>query len=354
MWTRPTLKQLHERIGGDFSGRLLDGATPSSRSVIGVLSKVWAGAAHSLHALLEWTFAQVFPDAAEGAYMERWARIWGLYRKDPAAATGVVTVTGIDGAVVPSGTLYLHQASQQRYIVQADATLAAGVATVPLAAETAGTAANLAPGEQLTLIAPIAGVTSAAQVGTDGIVGGVELETDDSLRERLLARLRQPPRGGSKADYEKWALEVPGVTRAWCYPHGEGVGTVSLAFVCDDAVDGPIPSATMVQRVQEHIEPLRPATVREFLAFAPEVLPVEVRLKVSPDTEAVRAAVRAELVDLIAREGEPGAVIPLTHIHEAISISAGEQDHRLLAPLDDVTVPEGYFPSLTVEFEAWA
>jgi uncharacterized phage protein gp47/JayE len=127
---------------------------------------------------------------------------------------------------------------------------------------------------------------------------------------------------------------------------GLGIGTVSLAFVTDDAPEGPIPSAELVARVQEHIEPLRPATVREWLAFAPEPLPVAVRLSVTPDTEAVREAVRAELRDLVAREGAPGAVLYRSHLSEAVSLAVGETDHTLYQPAADIHVPDGHFPIL--------
>lgn len=70
------------------------------------------------------------------------------------------------------------------------------------------------------------------------------------------------------ADYVRWAREVPGVTRAWVLPMHMGIGTVGVCFVCD-AQEDPFPSEEMVQRVQEHIEPLRPATVKELAVFAP-------------------------------------------------------------------------------------
>ena len=40
--------------------------------------------------------------------------------------------------------------------------------------------------------------------------------------------------------------------------------------------------------------------------------------------------------DLIRREAEPGGVLLITHIQEAISIAAGEYDHELVAPAANV------------------
>lgn len=345
-WDRPTLKQLFERISQDFSGRLLDGGKVLSRSVIAVFSKVWSGAAQAMHAVLAWIFLQVFADTAEGPYLERWARVWGIYRKGADYAAGKFTFSGEDGAIIPAGSLFLHQASQQQYASQEDVIVASGTVAVPVKAVAAGTAANLPAGASASLVAPIAGLQSSGLVDADGITGGVEAESDESLRDRLIERLRRPPRGGSKSDYEKWAKEVPGVTRAWCYPMGLGIGTVSLAFVTDNALEGPIPSPEMVARVQAYIEPLRPATVKEWLAFAPEPLPIIIRLSVTPDTEAVREAVRAELAGLIAREGVPDTVLYRSHINEAVSLAPGEVDHVLFEPAANIEVPGGYFPML--------
>jgi uncharacterized phage protein gp47/JayE len=350
-WERPTLRQLFERISRDFSGRLLDGGALLARSVLSVFSKVWAGAAHEMHGMLAWLFLQVFPDTAETVFLERWAVIWGVFRKTASNAAGEVVFSGLEGALAPSGTILQHQSSGQQYVLLADAEIADGAAGVRVRAMSPGAAGNLPAGSELSLIAPIGGLQPTAVVSDEGITGGADEESDESLRARLLDRLRNPPRGGAKHDYEAWAMEVPGVTRAWCYPLGLGVGTVSLTFVCDDAVDGPIPSPEMVERVREHIEVLRPASVKEWEVFAPEVLPVDVTLSVTPDTAAVRAAVEAELRDLIAREGEPDSVLLRSHLTEAVSVAAGERDSVVYAPAENVEVPPGYFPVIgTIAF----
>jgi len=238
-----------------------------------------------------------------------------------------------------------NQSTQVRYAVQLDCIISSGEGEARIVAEAPGKGANLGAGESLSLIAPISGVRSAALVGSEGLTGGTDEEGDGSLRTRLLDRLRMPPRGGSKHDWETWALEVPGVTRAWCYPLGDGIGTVSLTFVCDDQAD-PIPSPEMVERVRTHIEPLRPASVKEYTIFAPELFPVDIMLAVSPDSQAVREAVSAEIRDVFARDGAPGGVILRSHITEAISIAAGEHDHALIAPAGNVPVPDGCFAVL--------
>lgn len=345
-WERPSLSSLHERIARDFSGRLLDGSTLLRRSVLAVLAKVWAGACHMLHSVLAWLYLQVFVDTAEDEYMERWAGVWNISRLPAVAAAGDVLFTGQSGTIIPAGTLLQDQTSGLRYAVADRSIIAEGRVQARVVAVESGAAGNLAAGQPLRLLSPIAGVESVAVVQAGGLVGGVDVESDDALRARVLERLRQPPRGGSMADYVRWAKEVPGVTRAWCYPMHLGIGTVGVCFVCDGQED-PFPSKEMEQRVREHIEPLRPATVKEMGVFGPEPLDVTVRLRISPDTEALRAAITAELGDVFARYGAPDSVIYRSMLSEAISLTPGEQDHVLLEPAENIIVPAAYLPRLT-------
>jgi uncharacterized phage protein gp47/JayE len=164
-WERPTLRQLFDRISQDLSGRLLDGDPVRQHSVVAVLAKVWAGACHLMHGMLAWLYQQVFVDTAEGPYLERWARVWGVFRKTPARAAGPVIFTGADGAAVPAGTLLQHQATGLQYAVGEDGEVSGGAATVTARAVAAGAASNLPAGAPLALVSPIAGVRP------DGLAG---------------------------------------------------------------------------------------------------------------------------------------------------------------------------------------
>lgn len=97
--------------------------------------------------------------------------------------------------------------------------------------------------------------------------------------------------------------------------------------------------------MQDYIDARRPVTA-DFLAFAPQALKVDVSLKISPNTEAVRNAVKQELADLFVREGAPGVTIPLSHINETVSISAGEEDHVLVSPAANIVPDENVMPML--------
>lgn len=352
-WDQPSLPQLNERIGRDFSSRLQEGAALLPWSVEAVLAKIWAGAVHLLHFFLAWCFRQCFPDTAEGYYAARWASVWYITRKDAATAVGRAAFKASSGALMPAGTLLLYSPTGAQYRVTEDARESGGYVTAHIAALEPGAAGNLAADAVLALISPVARVNGQGTVGVAGISGGVDEESDDSLRQRLLERLRRPPRGGAAHDYEFWAKEVAGVTRAWCYAHGNGIGTVSLCFVCDADPVSIYPSPEMVARVRAHIDAKRPVTVKDFEVFAPEPFAVRVTVRIRPpedDSLALREEIRRELADLFWREGEPGGALLISHIREAVSISPGEWDHIIVEPGGDVEIPAGCLPELDLHF----
>ena len=145
-----------------------------------------------------------------------------------------------------------------------------------------------------------------------------------------------PPHGGAAGDYERWALEVTGVTRAWAVPALYGLGTVGLWFMTDDLTANGIPDAAKVTEVQTYLDTLRPITA-EVTAVAPTPVSLDFTIELTPNTATVQAAVEAALEDLILRESEPGATILLSHIREAISTATGETDHVVTVPAADVT-----------------
>lgn len=119
------------------------------------------------------------------------------------------------------------------------------------------------------------------------------------------------------------------MTRAWVRPGWFGLGTVGLMFVCDDQVGGLIPNADKVAEVQAYIDARRPVTA-ELRVFAPTPKPMNPAIGgLDPATDTVKAAVVAELEDLLRREAEPGVTILASHVREAISLANGEVDHSL-------------------------
>ena len=343
-FSRPSLQALIDRTQGDIEASLPGADARLRRSNLNVLAGLIAGVSHGLHGHVAWLADQVIADTAEAEYLDRWATLWlDQPRKAAASATGNVTFTGTSGTLIPAGTS-LIRADGVEYTTDADATLSGGTVTAAVTAVEAGAAGSAVSGVAVTLTTPIAGVTSAATVASGGLTGGSDTESDDDLRTRLLARLKEAPHGGASFDYVNWALEVAGVTRAWVYPQELGVGTVTVRFVRDDDASI-IPDAGEVATVQAYIDALRPVTA-QLTVVAPVAVALNFTIAVTPNTAAVKAAVEAELTDLLRREAEPGGTILLSHIREAISVAAGETNYTMTVPAVDVTHTTGQMATM--------
>lgn len=343
-FTRPNLPELIERVIADIESRMVGADARLRRSNLNVLARVFAGAAHGLYGYLDWIARQILPDQADAEILDRHAGIWlSSGRVAAAYASGPVLLTGTNGVLIESGTVF-KRADGATFISQDEATVSGGTASTTVVAAEAGKGGNTSAGTSLTLDSPIDGINAAATVSADGLTGGDDIEDDDALRTRVLERIKNPPMGGSAADYVAWAKEVPGVTRAWCYPGEQGDGTVTVRFVRDNDA-ALIPESSEVAVVQAHIDAVRPVAAH-LIVVAPIAVALAFTITVVPATASVKSAIEASLRDLLLREASPegGAgegKILLSHIREAISLAAGETDHTLVVPAADVTLSTG-------------
>ncbi|OLF55422.1 baseplate J/gp47 family protein [Pseudomonas chlororaphis] len=324
----PSLPVLIKRTQSDLASDAL------RQSDAQVLARALGGAAYGLYGYLDWIADQILPDKADESTLERIAALrLNQPRKAAQAASGSVSFTAAAGAVLDVDTL-LQASDGRSYKVTAARTASAGSNSTTVQALDAGTLGNAEAGLNLIPVQPIQGIGNSFTVLAPGLAGGIAAESLESLRARVIRSYRIIPHGGSAQDYETWALEVPGITRAWCRGSYLGPGTVGL-FVMRDGDANPVPNPEQLADVKAHIEPLRPVTA-ELYVMAPVRQPVFYSIRPVPDTSTVRAAIQAQLIDLHSREAGLGETLLLTHIAEAISGSTGETDHKLLAPVADV------------------
>lgn len=324
----PSLPVLISRTQADLASDSL------RRSDAQVLARTVGGTAYGLYGYLDWIVDQILPDRADEDTLERVALLRLNQPRNPAQpATGPVSFNATVGAVLDVDVV-LQAGDGRSYKVKTGVTTVAGLNTTTIEAVDAGTLGNADAGLTLTLVQPVEGVINAFTVLAPGVTGGIAKESVESLRARVVRSYRVIPHGGSASDYETWALEVPGVTRAWCRGNYLGAGTVGLFVMRDGDVD-PVPNAAQLAEVKAHIEPLRPVTA-ELYVLPPVRVPVHYSIHAVPDTTAVRTAIQTQLIDLHEREAGLGDTLLLTHIAEAISGSSGETDHDLIAPSANV------------------
>lgn len=354
-FTRPLLGDLIKRIRGDLRGRLSVAGPLLRRAMVDVVGAVWGGGIHGLYGYLDWLSKQLFALTAEREQLLRMAKPYGMSPTPATFATGTITVTGTNGTVITtSPTVTFRLDAVTTFHVTAGATISGGTATLGITADIAGSGANLPAGATLQLESPFAGLNATATVAAD-ITNGFDEESTEEFRARFLLRLREPPAGGRAADYEGWAEEVAGVTRAFVFPLENGLGTVVVRIVNDNA--NPITAdAGLIAAAQAKLNSERPITAI-VTAATPTLSPVAFTIHIVPDTTDTRTAVNAELVDLFVRNAEPGdgagrGTILLSAIQTAIGTAAGVTDYTLTVPSASIVPGVGQLP--TVGTITWA
>ena len=347
-FTRPSLQTIIKRIEADYkSGLSLQAIL--KRSFLAVFAKTTGGASHTLHGHIQFGINEkFFPDEGDEATVVRWGTLFNLPRKDETFAEIIIDVIATTGGTVPVDRVYVRSDGLLYKVKDEVVIPAATTLPVTIVAQTVGDTGNMAVDDNISLQSAIAGIQAEAVV-ISTTTEGEDLEDFELYRQRVLDRLQFPPAGGTVQDFIAFALKVAGVTRAWVLPNFLGAGTVGVAFVEDDETPI-IPDASKVLEVQTQLLLDEPQGTAGSTAFAPIEKEMNPVISLKPNTTETRAAVIAELEDLLAREAQvrdasdPDQVglgiqfdgkIRLSQINEAISLAEGETDHILISPTAD-------------------
>jgi uncharacterized phage protein gp47/JayE len=344
-WTTPTLNEVRQQ-NRDYITARLHSAAMVPNSVLRVLSDGNAGLAFLVLLYIDWLALQLLPDTAETEWLDRHADIWlpGNGRKPATFASGSGTVTGIDGTILPQGTQLTGSAGVLYETIEQ---ITVGVEPTPgaIRAIDPGKAGNLDEGSSIAFVGAIAGVDGTVTIVE--MTGGVDIESDDDLRERVLERIQQPPMGGAQYDYVAWAKQVPGVTRAWAFPE-QGPGTMTVRFLMDElrADDDGWPQPDDIIAVKDYIDLKRPVTVKDCYVQAPIKQFLDMTISnLAMDDAATRASIEQEIQDMLFVKAAPGQTIYRSWVDEAITNAVGEDHHNLV--FDDAVMPApGYMAVL--------
>jgi uncharacterized phage protein gp47/JayE len=361
---RPLLSDLCNQIAQDIA-TALPGSDPLLRfSNLNIMGMAQAGLANLHYGYLDWIAKQAVPFTATDEFLEGWAALRGIVRIPATSASGVVTFKGVVGTIIPAGAKLVRGDGVSFTVQAAAAVSGGGTAFVNATADPdltgqLGAFGNTDVGSTMTLGQSISGVQSNGLV-TTAFTGGADLERDDALRTRMLYAYQDQPQGGAQVDYVQWALEVPGVTRAWCSPNGFGAGTVVVYTMFDvtRAAQNGFPQGTNGVAAAEPraqsaagdqllvanaLLPLQPVTALVY-AVAPIANPIAFTIAGIP--AASRAAVTAAIAGVFTADGVPGQAVPLAHVWSAIAAVSGVNDFVITTPSADIANGTGQLPAV--------
>ncbi len=366
-FARPTLTDLIAQVAQDIASSL-PGADATLRfSSLGILGKAVANLAYLHYGYLDWITLQANPFTATDEFLEAWAALKNISREPAASASGAVNYLGTNGTVLPSGT-QLVRGDGATFTTTASGTVVGGSVTVPATADPdptglTGAFGNTPVAGQLSLGQAIAGIQSTGSVST-AFTGGADLETDDSLRSRMLAAFQNIPQGGAQSDYDTWAKEVAGVTRAWCTPNGFGPGTVVVYIMLDvsESAHNGFPQGTNgvatgeprgiaatgdQLTVANYILPLQPATALVYVVSPTQNVVNFTISGISTASAATKTAISAAIGSAFLRLGDPRTgTVDLSDIESEIAAINGTEGFVITVPGANIVSPAGALPVL--------
>lgn len=379
-YQRPALSDLRSQTAADITSGL-PGADGLLRfSNLAVLGTTLAGLSYLHYGYLDYIALQATPYTATDEFLEAWAALKNIFREPATAATGSATFPGVNGTPMPVGTT-MARGDGYVYISTASATVIGGFVTVPIIAVLppidpvnnptgSGAIGNVAAGTVLTLEASIAGIQSGGVAATV-ITGGADVELDASLRSRMLQAYQSVESGGTVSDYVRWALAVPGVTRAWCAPNGFGNGTVVVYAMLDsaeaafngfpqgtngvsqfDAGPSGLPRGTIASGDQLNIAngilPEQPVTALVY-ACAPVANTINFTISgIGTPSTAIQVAIKAAIWNAFLTQGSPiaGTSVDLSSIESSIASIAGTAGFVINSPTSNIANVIGKLPVL--------
>lgn len=175
------------------------------------------------------TLRDVSPLDAVGVALRKLCKIFGVPERPAQPALGLLKVTCLGTVTIPAG----FRASAGAKYETTKETIVTATGFVRVVALEPGTAGNAVPGTILTWDSgSIGGLNPNAVVDVEGLDGGSEGDTDDTLRARLIERLAFPGAGGNWAQVKGWSEEASAaVQRAYVYSAARGPSSTDVALV---------------------------------------------------------------------------------------------------------------------------
>ena len=173
----------------------------------------------------------------------------GIIRKVSVACVVVATIPATDGTIIPVNTVFIADANGSIYRTMEENIPSDDIASLNLQCSVSGSNGTLQVGDTLQISSQISGAETVATV-LSITQTGVDTETDDDYRPRILFAQRAITGGGNAADYKTWAETVFGVKRVFPYsgrPVGAGTAypgdrAVYVECTTDINLDGIAPS----------------------------------------------------------------------------------------------------------------
>jgi len=315
---RDSLPVMLDRVYANYASLYKPLDKTPRHNLLKVFAAVDAGILHQNLGDLDFLALQIFPDSATGDYLrQHWSgRVTPLYA---IAANGQALVTGIPNKPIPAGLVFASAAGERYYTEQSYKIGVDGTVAVTVKSQNTGINANLAPGQELSIVSSIPpGIESKAVVIGDGITGGADAESDEEYLARVLLWLRNPVRYGKKGHFAAWARDAsPEVSMAWEYKNFGVFGALLIQVINGNQLDGIFP-VDNIEEVTMYLNEVAPPVI--FTVRTPEIIHLNPAVSLLPleDTQANRELAIKRMQAFLQLVAMPGVQITAGALRSAI------------------------------------
>ena len=304
-------------------------------SDIGIRLKVLASEIYSCQSYSNWLEGQMFLTTSYGFALDNHAKMRGIDRKQGEISTGTlkfkVENPAIESLLIPIGTVCsTNDAVPLFFETTEDGVINVSQTSVTVSAKSqdVGSKYNVLAQKIKTMVTPPDGVETVENVSPFN--GGVDNESDEDLRQRVLDSIVNTSTGTNKAYYKKQAEKTTGVFCATVVPKNRGTGTVDV-FICGK---GRACTYEEVEEVQSRLDEAREVNVdvlvKKSKVYTSDVQ-ISVFIKAGYNTNEVKASC-TDNIQTYFDKLEVGQALIISDLYKAIQKTEGIEYFILIEP----------------------
>ena len=209
------------------------------KSFIVILCKVLSVIFVLPYKVCGWFYLQLFPDTASfdrvnvmGISLQPLVKLGvNIGVGEPTSGQaweGLVSATVVtERQAITAGTQLKSDVTGLMYVVSETVTTEGQSVNVPVYCVQSGSGGNLAQGDEIKFVSPLGFIAQDAVVAST-TKEGLDEETADHYRARVVNRYSTQPQGGALSDYRIWSYDAPGVLQTYPYNGEDSPGDVEI------------------------------------------------------------------------------------------------------------------------------
>jgi len=328
-----TIRELKDRIYNDFISSFQNAITPLKKSFFEQLSNTLAATFQLVYIHFDRIVNDSFlTTCTESRVLNYFAPLKNIIRKEPTVSSGVVTFTGVDTTIIPTGTILIY--NELEYITLADGTITVGTIDINCESIGEGSLNNTLANITLVLSSPIVGVDNNA-ISVLGFSGAIDQEIVESVRTRTKQKFATTSNVDNVNYYKSLANEVSNVKASFISQLKNGVGTFGITILTFSN-DG-VPIQSDIDEVEQYFidnNAVPVYVIAEY--FIPTIINQNYTIQLAINDATNQAIVEQLIIDYMYLNQEPNTRFNFQGLSDFI----GANGARLISPdpLDSIVL----------------